>query len=63
MLTDGLFNKEIPSPSTSGNLLTSDGNHWVSQAPVVVPNIGAWKFLSEVVSTDSTFIRFSDVFD
>ena len=32
MLTDGLFNKEIPSPSTSGNVLTSDGNHWVSQA-------------------------------
>lgn len=32
MLTDGLFNKEVPSPSTSGNVLTSDGNNWVSQA-------------------------------
>ena len=32
MLTDGLFNKEVPSPSTSGNVLTSDGDNWVSQA-------------------------------
>ena len=61
MLTDGLFNKEVPSPSTSGNVLTSDGNNWVSQE--VAAGIGAWKFLSEVVSTDSTFITFSNVFD
>lgn len=61
MLTDGLFNKEVPSPSTSGNVLTSDGNNWVSQA--VAPGIGAWKFLSEVISTASTTIDFSNVFD
>jgi len=61
MLTDGLFNKEVPSPSTSGNVLTSDGNNWVSQE--VAAGIGAWKFLSEIVSTSSTTIDFSNAFN
>lgn len=61
MLTDGIFDINLPQPSTSGNVLTSDGDNWVSQA--AAPNVGAWKFLSEIVSTDSTTIDFSNVFD
>ena len=33
MLTDGIFDINLPQPSTSGNLLTSDGDNWISQAP------------------------------
>ena len=61
MLKEGLFDINLPQPSASGNLLTSDGDNWVSQA--AAPGIGAWKFLSEVVSTSSTTIDFSNVFD
>ena len=61
MLKDGIFDINLPQPSTSGNLLTSDGDNWVSQA--AAPNVGAWKFLSEIVSTSSTTIDFSNVFD
>lgn len=61
MLKDGLFDINLPQPSTSGNVLTSDGDNWKSQA--AAPNVGAWKFLSEIVSTDSTFITFSNVFN
>lgn len=61
MLKEGIFDINLPQPSTSGNVLTSDGDNWVSQA--AAPNVGAWKFLSQVVSTDSTTIDFSNVFD
>jgi len=61
MLTDGIFDINLPQPSTSGNVLTSNGDSWVSQA--AAPNVGAWKFLSEIVSTSSTTIDFSNVFD
>lgn len=51
---------ELPAHGTSGNLLTSNGSAWVSQ---VAAGGGAWTFLSEVVSTSSTTIDFSNVFD
>lgn len=33
MLKDGIFDINLPQPSTSGNVLTSDGDNWLSQAP------------------------------
>jgi len=33
MLKDGLFDINLPQPSASGNVLTSDGDNWLSQAP------------------------------
>ena len=32
MQKDGLFDINRPQPSTSGNILTSDGDNWLSQA-------------------------------
>ena len=51
---------ELPDHGANGNLLTSDGSAWVSQAPAA--SGGAWTFISEVVSTSSTTVDFSNVF-
>jgi len=51
---------ELPAHGANGNLLTSDGSAWVSQAPEA--SGGAWTFISEVVSTSSTTVDFSNVF-
>ena len=50
---------ELPAHGANGNLLTSDGSAWVSQAAA---GGGAWTFISEVVSTSSTTVDFSNVF-
>lgn len=59
MLTDGIFNKEIPSPSTSGNVLTSDGNHWVSQASAGGAGLN---FISKITLNNSSDAIFSNQF-
>ena len=51
---------ELPGHGADGNLLTSDGSAWVSQAPAA--SGGAWTYISEVVSTSSTTVDFSNVF-
>lgn len=51
---------ELPAHGTSGNVLTSTGSAWASQAAA---GGGAWEFISEVVSTSSTTIDFSNVFN
>ena len=51
---------ELPAHGANGNLLTSDGSAWVSQAPAA--SGGAWTYISEVVSTSSTTVDFSNVF-
>lgn len=50
---------ELPAHGANGNLLTSDGSAWVSQAAA---GGGAWTFISEIVSTSSTTVDFSNVF-
>jgi hypothetical protein len=45
------------APSTSGNLLTSDGTNWASSTPVVVPSVGVgqtWQLVSRALSTTYT---------
>ena len=49
-----------PNTGTSGQFLTTDGNGVTSWASA--GGGGAWTFLSEVVSTSSTTVNFSNVF-
>tara|TARA_R110000851_G_scaffold288766_1_gene442853 strand:+ start:390 stop:1142 length:753 start_codon:yes stop_codon:yes gene_type:complete len=45
------------APSTSGNLLTSDGTNWASSTPVVVPSVGVgqtWQLVTRSLSTTYT---------
>jgi len=42
MLKDGIFDINLPQPSTSGNVLTSDGDNWVSQAPASSASVQAF---------------------
>jgi hypothetical protein len=60
LLGNGTSAVQVVAPSTSGNVLTSDGTTWASAAPA---GGGAWVLLSTVTASNSATVDIENTFD